>query len=86
MNPLRLGLLAYPIERPASVAAFAAKLDRWLEAAAGHADLVLLPEYACVELGTELSRSTAADEVAELRAMIAAAPEILEAMREAARR
>lgn len=86
MTPLRLGLLAWPVERPASVAAYAAKLDRWLEEAAGRADLALLPEYAAVELGTALSGSGAADEAAELRAMVAAAPEILEAMRAAARR
>jgi predicted amidohydrolase len=86
VTALRLGALAWPVERPASVADFADKLDHWLARAAGQADLALLPEYACVELGTALSGSATADEAAELRAMVAAAPDILEAMRAAARR
>lgn len=87
-RPLRLALLAYPVERPATVAEFGAKLDRWLaEAVAGRADLAVLPEYACVELGAGLSGANGvADEAAELRAMVDAAPEVLDAMREAARR
>jgi predicted amidohydrolase len=85
-RPLRLGVLAYPVERPASITAFGTKLDHWLAQAADRADLVLLPEYACVELGATLSGSRTADEATELRAMVGAAPEILEEMRAAARR
>lgn len=85
MTALRLGVLAWPVGRPAGVAEFAARLDRWLAQAAGRADLVLLPEYACVELGTALSGQVA-DEAAELRAIVQAAPAVLEAMRAAARR
>ena len=84
--PLRLGLLQYPVERPESVAAWTAKLDRWIAEAAGLADLLVLPEYACVELGAALAPSAEPDEAAELRAMVAAANDILAAMREAARR
>ncbi len=87
-RPLRLGLLQYPVERPASVAAWAAKLDRWLDQARGRADLLVLPEYACVELGAALSGAgaAAAPEAAELAAMVDAAEAILAAMRDAARR
>jgi predicted amidohydrolase len=86
MSPLRLGALAWPVEPTGGIAGFAAKLDHWLRQAAGRADLVLLPEYACVELGPALSGGTAPDEAAELRAMVEAAPAVLDAMREAARR
>ncbi len=86
-RPLRLALLQYPVERPASLEAWAAKLDRWLaEAAAARADLAVLPEYACVELGPALAPVAAPDEATELRAMTAAAPDLLAAMRAAARR
>ena len=85
--PLRLALLQYPVERPESIAAFGAKLDRWLaEAKTGGADLAVLPEYACVELGAGLTGSNTADEAGELAAMVDAAPEILAEMRAAARR
>ena len=93
--PLRLALLQYPVERPRDVAAFAAKLDTWLARIAGQADLAVLPEYAAVELGAALSGNAwagstgdglAVDEAGELRAMTDAAPAILAAMQEAARR
>lgn len=87
MTALRLALLQYPVERPEGVAAFGAKLDRWLaEAKASGAELAVLPEYACVELGAALTGSDVADEATELGAMVEAAPGILEAMRAAARR
>ena len=83
--PIRLGLLQYPVGRPASIADFAEGLDRWLEAGRAQADLLVLPEYAAVELGAGLSGGEAT-EAAELAAMITAAPDILTAMRDAARR
>ncbi|WP_421993207.1 carbon-nitrogen hydrolase family protein [Roseococcus sp.] len=87
MNTLTLAALAWPVEPTASVTAYAAKLDHWLEAAkAGGADLVLMPEYACVELGATLAGGTSTDAATELRAMVAAADEILAAMRAAAMR
>lgn len=87
MRPLRLGLLQYPVERPAGLPALAAKLDRWLaEGRAGGAELLVLPEYACVELGASLCRAGGAEatEAAELAAMVEAADGILAVMREAA--
>jgi predicted amidohydrolase len=83
---LRLGLLQYPVERPASIAAFGTKLDRWLAEAAPRADLLVLPEYAAVELGAGLVGRDATDEPTELAAMVARAPDILAEMQAAARR
>lgn len=80
-RPLRLGLLQYPVERPASVAAWGAKLDRWIAEAKGRADLLVLPEYACVELGAALVGREATDEPTELAAMVAHAEPILAEMR-----
>ena len=86
MKPLHLGLLQYPVERPAGLPALAEKLDRLLaEGRAGGAELLVLPEYACVELGVALCRAEAS-EAAELAAMVEAAESILEVMRAAARR
>ncbi len=84
--PLRLGLLQYGVGRPGSVAAFAHALEARLEAGRAGAELLVLPEYACVELGAALAGGDALDEARELAAMVDAAPAILEAMREAARR
>ena len=83
---LRLGLLQYGVGQPASVAAFARALEARLEQGRAQAELLVLPEYACVELGAALAGGNAADEATELAAMVAAGPEILAAMREAARR
>ena len=84
-HPIRLGLLQYPVGRPASIADFAARLDRWLEEGRASADLLVLPEYAAVELGAALNIGEAT-EAAELAAMVSAAPDILAAMRDAAKR
>jgi predicted amidohydrolase len=87
VTPLTLAVLAWPVEPSASIAVYAAKLDHWVaQAKAGGADLVLMPEYACVELGAALTGHTAPDAATELRAMVTAAGEILLAMREAAMR
>ncbi len=80
-RPLRLGLLQYPVERPASIAAWGAKLDQWIAQAKGRADLLVLPEYACVELGAALVGRDATDEATELAAMVAHADAILAEMR-----
>ena len=84
MKPIRLGLLQYPVERPQGIAGFGAKLDRWFAQASGQADLLVLPEYACVELGASLVGRDGTDEQTELAAMVAAADDILGAMRDAA--
>ncbi|NKC31309.1 carbon-nitrogen hydrolase family protein [Roseomonas sp. BU-1] len=83
---MRLGLLAWPVGHPASVAEFGARLDAWLAQARGRADLCLLPEYACVELGAALAGDAAPDPATELAAMVADADAILAAMRAAAMR
>ncbi len=85
-RPLRLGLLQYGVGRPADVPAFARGLEARLEEGRASAELLVLPEYACVELGAGLVGGEATDEATELAAMVAAAPAILDAMREAARR
>ncbi len=85
-RPLRLGLLQYGVGRPADVAAFARALEARLEEGRAGAELLVLPEYACVELGAGLVGGEATDEATELAAMVAAAPAILDAMRDAARR
>ena len=82
--PLRLGLLQYKVERHTSVAAWSDWLDGWLAEAGDRADLLVLPEYACVSLGAGLARTDAPDEAAELRAMLAAHEAVLAAMRAAA--
>lgn len=96
MRPLTLAALAWPVEPTPDIAAYAAKLDDWVGAAkAGGADLVLMPEYACVELGAALAGRVAPeardprvppDAATELRAMVEAADEVLAAMRAAAMR
>ena len=87
MTPLTLAVLAWPVEPTASIAAYGEKLDHWVgQAKAGGADLVLMPEYACVELGAALAGRNAPDAATELRAMVAAAEGILAAMRAAATR
>lgn len=81
---LRLGLLQYPVEAVADVAGFGRKLDHWLARARGEADLCVLPEYACVELGAGLAGTARVTEAEELAAMVAHAPAILAEMRAAA--
>ena len=83
---LRLGLLQYGVGRPGSVAEYARALEARIEAGRAQADLLVMPEYACVELGAGLVGADATDEATELAAMVAAAPAIEAAMREAARR
>ncbi|WP_439594696.1 carbon-nitrogen hydrolase family protein [Falsiroseomonas sp.] len=85
-RPLRLGLLAWEVGHPTSVADFASRLDQRLAEARGRADLCVLPEYACVELGAALAGNAAPDEATELAAMVAHAEDILAAMRQAAMR
>jgi predicted amidohydrolase len=96
LTPLTLASLAWPVEPTADLAGYAAKLDHWVAAAkAGGADLVLMPEYACVELGAALAGRLvpvaryprdAPDAATELRAMVEAADGILAAMRDTATR
>ncbi|MCS6891117.1 MAG: carbon-nitrogen hydrolase family protein [Rhodovarius sp.] len=75
---MRVGALAWPVEPTAGPAGLAAKLDRWIGAAAGAADLLLMPEYACMELAQR------GEEAAELAAMVEMADAVLAEMRAAA--
>ncbi len=83
---LRLGLLQYGVSRVGSIAEWGAKLDRLLAEARPHADLCVLPEYACVELGAAFVGADATDEARELAAMVAHDQAILAEMRAAAMR
>ncbi|MEI6161545.1 MAG: carbon-nitrogen hydrolase family protein [Roseococcus sp.] len=83
---MRLATLAWPVEPTPDVAHYAAKLDHWAaEVKRAGADLLHMPEYACAELGAALAGG-APDAATELRAMVAQADAILEAMRDTARR
>ena len=50
MTILRLGLLQYGVSRIARIEDFAAKLDRLAAGGAARASLLVLPEYACMEV------------------------------------
>jgi predicted amidohydrolase len=82
--PFRLGLLQYPMVRHADLPAWAAWLDAWLAEARDRADLLVLPEYACMSLGAGLAGADLADPALELRAVLAVQADILAAMRAAA--
>lgn len=81
---MRLALAQYPVSRPASLAAWREKLEAWL-ARAGDADLLVLPEYAAVELGVALC-GREGDAAAEIAAVRAAAPDIVATLRACAMR
>ncbi len=81
MNSLRLGVLAYPVTAPRSMAAFADKFDSLVQdGAAGGAALLVMPEYACMELAAahpgagDVARelATVCDQRAALLALFAA--------------
>ena len=72
-------MLAWGVGQPDSLAEFAARLDARMAQAAG-ADLLLLPEYACMEM------ARGADAAAELADIVARADAVLAVMRAAAMR
>ncbi len=82
---LHIALLQYRIDRLASLADYGAKLNR-LVTAAGPAELLVMPEYAVVELGNGLAGRNKPDAVSELAAMRAHAPQILRMMCNVAQR
>ena len=85
MTPLRLGVLQYPVTRIGSLAEYADKLDRLVTAgAAGGGQLLVMPEYACMEVAAAFS--TEPSPVAERDAVCGVSGEILQIMRDAARR
>ncbi len=84
MSALRLGTLAYAITAPASFAAWQEKLESLLQQGAAHADLLLLPEYAAMELAASVPGG--GDAAAELARVAAMSGRVLEAYRAAAMR
>ncbi len=79
---LRLGVLHYPVTRIPSLDAYAAKLDGLVAAgAAGRAGLLLLPEYAGMEVAAAFSGT---GPEAERDAVAGVAAELLSIMRNAA--
>lgn len=80
---LRLGMLQWRVSATTGLDAWAARLDRAVAEAAGHgAQLLLMPEYAPMEMAT----GDAPDVAAELARAVALAPAALAAAREVARR
>lgn len=83
MSLVRVGALAWPVERGAGVAGWAERLDaRVAEAAAAGARLMLTAEYAPLEA----SSGDHPDIAAELRRAVAQADAVLAAARQVARR
>jgi predicted amidohydrolase len=85
MTKLRLALSQYPITAPASLEAFAAKLDGIVaEARAAGAEFVVLPEYASMETAAAFPGTGNAS--SELHSVCAAGPALLEIFRATAQR
>jgi predicted amidohydrolase len=86
VTTLRLALAQFPITAPAELAQFWTKVDSVLgDAAAGGAQMVVLPEYACMDVAGCFPGAAGAPDT-ELRAVSAAAGELLAGFRAAARR
>ena len=81
---MRLGALAWEVGRPLNLAGYAARLDARIAEAAPRADLLLMPEYACMELAPALAHEAGC--AGELAAMVEAAEAVLAVMRAAAQR
>jgi len=80
---LRLGMLQWQVSATTGLDAWAARLDRAVAEAAGHgAQLLLMPEYAPMEMAA----GDAPEVAAELARAVALAPAALAAAREVARR
>ncbi len=79
--PLKLALLPWRIRRVAGLEGWAERLDTALASVAG-ADLVVMPEYAPLELAA----GPEADLALELRRAVALGPAVLEMARDAAHR
>jgi predicted amidohydrolase len=79
---LRLGLLNYEITRIASLEHYEARFDALVAGGAAGADLLLMPEYACMEVAA--ASAAAPGEAAELDAVCALSDAILSIHRKAA--
>jgi predicted amidohydrolase len=81
---LRLGLLQYAVTRINSFEHYAQRFDTLVAAGAAGADLLLMPEYACMEIASALTSKP--DPMAELDAVCAHSDKILDIFRASARR
>ncbi|MBV1838858.1 carbon-nitrogen hydrolase family protein [Acetobacter estunensis] len=81
---LRLGVLAWKVENIASLDDYAQHLDRLVAEGAREADLLLMPEYACMEAAHAIIQQP--DPAAELHAICTHSDTILDIMREAAKK
>jgi predicted amidohydrolase len=80
MSSLRLGLCQYAVTAPDDFAAYAEKLHRLMaEGKAGGADLLVFPEYACME--TAAFCQGAGDAHAELLGVCGLVPRLMELFR-----
>jgi predicted amidohydrolase len=84
MTNLRLGVLAYAVTRIESLQHYKKKLDNLVAIGAVEADVLVMPEYACMEVAAAFGGG--ADPVAELEAVCARSDDILEIMRDCAMR
>jgi predicted amidohydrolase len=85
MSILRVGALAYPVTEPASFEAFAEKFEALVaQGAAGGADLLVMPEYACVEVAAAFPG--AGDVARELDSVCGHQQRLLDFFRATARR
>jgi predicted amidohydrolase len=76
VSRLRIAAAQYPMDAPASFAAYAAKITRWCENAAREgADLLVFPEYGAMELAALAGEHVAADLASGTQAMQAFYPE-----------
>jgi predicted amidohydrolase len=86
VTTFRVAAAQWPIEPHASLAAWGDKLERWIaEAAAGGAQLAVMPEYAPMELTSVLPAEDQAELERQLHGLQALLPEYLERCRAAAR-
>jgi predicted amidohydrolase len=85
MTSVRIALCQYPITAPATLPAWTEKLDKLVaQAKAANADLLVMPEYASMELAA--AYPGAGDPAAELESVAAVAEQALAIMRETAMR
>ncbi len=85
MTRLKLGVLAYPVTAPTDFAMFAEKVDRLVQQGkAGGADMLVMPEYASMELAA--AGPDSGNVTAELADICAQREALLTLFRETARR
>jgi len=84
-RPLRLGLLQYAVTRITCWDDYAVKLDHLVREGAAGADLLVMPEYACMEIAASDGNGIATP-LEELQAVCARTPALLTIMRDTARR